>query len=70
MSWLLKRTYLSMNIMIYEMILMIINFDSYALIAAGLFVIGLILVIVYERSSSKAKQRAREQQTGTSSKVE
>jgi ABC-type Fe3+ transport system permease subunit len=59
-----------MNIMIYEMILMITNFDSYALIAAGLFVIGLFLVIVYEKSSSKAKQRAREQQTGTSSNVE
>lgn len=59
-----------MNIIIYEMILMITNFDSYALIAAGLFVIGLFLVIVYEKSSSKAKQRAREQQTGTSSNVE
>ena len=59
-----------MNITIYKMILMITNFDSYALIAAGLFVIGLFLVIVYEKSSSKAKQRAREQQTGTSSNVE
>ena len=59
-----------MNITIYEMILMITNFDSYALIAAGLFVIGLFLVIVYEKSSSKAKQHAREQQTGTSSNVE
>jgi ABC-type Fe3+ transport system permease subunit len=59
-----------MNIMIYGMILMITNFDSYALIAAGLFVIGLFLVIVYEKSSSKAKQPAREQQTGTSSNVE
>ena len=59
-----------MNITIYEMILMITNFDSYALIAAGLFVIGLFLVIVYEKSTSKAKQRAREQQTGTSSNVE
>jgi hypothetical protein len=59
-----------MNIVIYEMILMIANFDSYALIAAGLFVIGLFLVILYEKSSSKAKQRAREQQTGTSSNVE
>ncbi|HJT47524.1 MAG TPA: hypothetical protein VJ729_05020 [Nitrososphaeraceae archaeon] len=59
-----------MNIVIYEMILMIVNFDSYALIAAGLFVIGLFLVILYEKSSSKAKQRAREQQTGTSSNVE
>jgi hypothetical protein len=52
------------------MILMITNFDSYALIAAGLFIIGLSLVIVYEKSSSKAKQRAQEQQTGTSSNVE
>ena len=59
-----------MNIVIYEMILMTANFDSYALIAAGLFVIGLFLVILYEKSSSKAKQRAREQQTGTSSNVE
>jgi hypothetical protein len=49
---------------------MITNFDSYALIAAGLFVIGLFLVIVYQKSSSKTKQRAREQQTGTSSNVE
>ena len=52
------------------MILMIINFDSYALIAAGLFVIGLFLVIVYQKSSSKTKRRAQEQQTGTSSNVE
>ena len=59
-----------MNIMISVMILMITNFDSFALIAAGLFVIGLFLVIVYEKSSSKAKQRAQEQQTGKSSKVE
>ena len=61
-----------MNIMIYEMILMITNFDSYALIAAGLFVIGLFSVMVYEKSSSKAKQRVRQQQqqTGTSSNIE
>jgi hypothetical protein len=61
-----------MNIMIYEMILMITNFDSYALIAAGLFVIGLFSAMVYEKSSSKAKQRARQQQqqTGTSSNIE
>jgi hypothetical protein len=61
-----------MNIMIYEMILMITNFDSYALIAAGLFVIGLFSVMVYEKSSSKAKQRTRQQQqqTGTSSNIE
>ena len=60
-----------MNIIIYEMILMITNFDSYALIAAGLFVIGLFSVMVYEKSSSKAKQRARQQQqTGTSSNIE
>jgi len=60
-----------MNITIYEMILMInTNFDSYALIAAGLFVIGLCLVIVYQKSSSKTKQRAQEQQTGTSSNVD
>ena len=60
-----------MNIMIYGMILMITNFDSYALIAIGLFVIGLFSVMVYEKSSSKAKQRARQQQqTGTSSNIE
>ena len=59
-----------MNITIYEMILMITNFDSYALIAAGLFVIGLFLVIVYQKSSSKTKRRTQEQQTGTSSNVE
>ena len=60
-----------MNIIIYEMILMITNFDSYALIAAGLFVIGLFSVMVYEKSSSKAKQRVRQQQqTGTSSNIE
>jgi Tfp pilus assembly protein PilV len=60
--------------MIYEMILMIANFDSYALIAAGLFIIGLFSVVVYEKSSEKAKQRARQQQqqqqTGTSSNIE
>jgi hypothetical protein len=49
---------------------MITNFDSYALIAAGLFVIGLFLVIVYQKSSSKTKRRTQEQQTGTSSNVE
>jgi ABC-type Fe3+ transport system permease subunit len=60
-----------MNITIYEMILMITNFDSYALIAAGLFVIGLFSVMVYEKSSSKAKQRVRQQQqTRTSSNIE
>ncbi|MFL6337940.1 MAG: hypothetical protein ACJ718_02335 [Nitrososphaeraceae archaeon] len=60
-----------MNIIIYEMILMITNFDSYALIAAGLFVIGLFSVMVYEKSNSKAKQRTRQQQqTGTSSNIE
>lgn len=60
-----------MNIIIYEMILMITNFDSYALIAAGLFVIGLFSVMVYEKSSSKAKQHVKQQQqTGTSSNIE
>ncbi|MFL6431854.1 MAG: hypothetical protein ACJ71X_10410 [Nitrososphaeraceae archaeon] len=50
---------------------MITNFDSYALIAAGLFVIGLFSVMVYEKSNSKAKQRTRQQQqTGTSSNIE
>jgi hypothetical protein len=61
-----------MNIMIYVMILMITNFDSFALIAAGLFVIGLFSVMAYEKSTSKVKQRTRQQkqQAGTSSNIE
>jgi hypothetical protein len=35
----------------------ITNFDTFAWIALGLFVVGLIGVMFYERSSSKAKRQ-------------
>jgi hypothetical protein len=35
----------------------IANFDSYVWVAAGLFVVGLFAVMVYEKSSSKSKQQ-------------
>lgn len=37
----------------------IANFDYYALLAVGLFIVGLFAVMIYERSSQKQK---REQQ--------
>src|SRR3989442_4725971 len=46
----------------------IANFDSYALVAVGLFIAGLFAVIVYERSSSKTKRE--QQRTGTAADTE
>lgn len=40
----------------------IANFDSFVWIALGLFVLGLIGVMVYERSSSKAKRQQPQSQ--------
>jgi heme exporter protein D len=40
----------------------IVNFDSYAWLAVGLFITGLLAVMVYEKSSSKTKQLKQEQQ--------
>ncbi|HEX6067644.1 MAG TPA: hypothetical protein VFZ05_02480 [Nitrososphaera sp.] len=34
----------------------IANFDSYVYVAVGLFVVGLFAVMVYEKTSSRAKQ--------------
>jgi hypothetical protein len=46
----------------------ITNFDSYAWIAAGLFVIGLFGIMIYEKSSSKFKRYPTQQ--GTASDIE
>jgi hypothetical protein len=35
----------------------ITNFDTFAWIALGLFIVGLIGIMFYERSSSKAKRQ-------------
>ncbi len=35
----------------------IANFDSYALVAVGLFIAGLFAVMVYERASAKSRQQ-------------
>ena len=40
----------------------IANFDSYAWLAAALFIIGLFTVMIYEISSSKIKHSRQEQQ--------
>jgi hypothetical protein len=40
----------------------IVNFDSYAWLAVGLFITGLLAVMVYEKSSSKTKQSKQQQQ--------
>jgi hypothetical protein len=52
----------------------IANFDSFALVAVGLFIVGLFGVMVYERSSSKAKREQQQQQqqrtTGTAAESE
>jgi heme exporter protein D len=40
----------------------IVNFDSYAWLAVGLFITGLLAVMVYEKSSSKTKHLKQEQQ--------
>jgi hypothetical protein len=34
----------------------IANFDSFVYVAVGLFVVGLFAVMVYEKTSSRAKQ--------------
>lgn len=46
----------------------IANFDSYALVAVGLFIAGLFAVMVYERSSQKQKREP--QQPGTAADTE
>ena len=46
----------------------IANFDTYALVAVGLFIAGLFAVMVYERSSQR--QQKREQRTGTAADTE
>ncbi len=43
----------------------IANFDSYVIVAVGLFVVGLFAVMVYERSDSKFRQH---QQHGVADK--
>jgi hypothetical protein len=45
----------------------ITNYDSYAWVAVGLFITGLFAIMVYERSSSKAKRQ--QQRPGTSTEV-
>ena len=45
------------------------NFDSFIWVAVGLFITGLFAIMIYGRSSSKAKQYPRQQQ-GTSSDIE
>ncbi|HKG41528.1 MAG TPA: hypothetical protein VKA98_05270 [Nitrososphaeraceae archaeon] len=40
----------------------IANFDSYAWLAVGLFITGLLAIMVYEKSSSKTKQSKQQQQ--------
>ena len=45
----------------------IANFDSYALVAVGLFIAGLFAVMVYERSSSTKREQQR---TGTAADTE
>jgi hypothetical protein len=45
------------------------NFDSFIWLAVGLFITGLFAIMVYGRSSSKAKQYPGQQQ-GTSSDIE
>ena len=47
----------------------IANFDSYALVAVGLFVAGLFAVMVYEKSSSESK-RSKQQQPGTAASTD
>ena len=38
----------------------IANFDSYVVVAVGLFVVGLFGAMVYEKTSSRAKQQQPE----------
>jgi hypothetical protein len=46
----------------------IANFESYIWVAIGLFVTGLFAVMVYEKSSSKAKRH--QQQSGNAASTE
>ena len=48
----------------------IANFDSYVIVAVGLFIVGLFAVMVYERSSAKAKREQQQQRTGTAADTE
>ena len=49
----------------------IANFDSYVMVAIGLFITGLFAVMVYERSSAKARREQQHQQrTGTAADTE
>ena len=48
----------------------IANFDSYVMVAVGLFIAGLFAVMVYERSSAKAKREQQQQHTGTAADTE
>lgn len=41
----------------------IANFDSFVWIALGLFIVGLVGVMVYERSGSKAKRQQPQPQS-------
>ncbi|MGB6526975.1 MAG: hypothetical protein WCC17_17995 [Candidatus Nitrosopolaris sp.] len=41
----------------------ITNFDSFVWIALGLFIVGLIGIMFYERSSSKAKRQQSQPQS-------
>jgi hypothetical protein len=47
----------------------IANFDSYALVAVGLFIAGLFAVMIYERSSQKQK-REEQHRPGTAADTE
>ncbi len=54
----------------------IANFDSYAWIAAGFFIIGLFTAMVYEKSTSKIKHfrkqdqpQQKRQEVGSSSDI-
>ena len=49
----------------------IANFDSYVMVAVGLFITGLFSLMVYERSSAKARREQQQQQrTGTAADTE
>ena len=53
----------------------IANFDSYAWLAAGFFIVGIFTAMVYEKSSSKIKhfrkqeQQHKRQEVGSSSDI-
>jgi hypothetical protein len=72
-SQLIIYEYIIERIMIYSPMAgeTIANFDSYVIVAVGLFIVGLFAVMVYERSSSKAKRDQQQQQhTGTAADTE